>query len=65
MKKYVILLLASMIAWPANAHTGEHSAGFLANVLHYISQPSHFAYIIIGAIVGSLAVHFMAKKKTR
>ncbi len=49
------LLLA--LSAPAYAHNGEHTAPFLANILHWLSSPTHALYSVLGttAVIISLA----------
>ena len=47
------LLLA--IAAPASAHTGDHSAPVLANIMHWLSSPAH-GLIVAAALVIITAV---------
>ncbi len=51
------LLLA--IAAPASAHTGDHSAPVLANIMHWLSSPTH------GLIVATLVVITAAALRRR
>ena len=53
--------IASLSAVPAFAHTGSHEASFLANLMHWLTSPTH----ALLAIVGSAAVVALAVKIKR
>ena len=50
--------LAALAATPAFAHPGPHNFGFVGNTIHFLSQPDHALF----AVLGSLAVIVIARK---
>lgn len=66
MKMKTLLILGSTLAATsshASAHTGDHSAPLLANVIHWLSSPTHALFSVIG--VGIIALAFTAMRKRR
>ena len=42
------LAIASLIAPAAFAHAGSHDSGFMANLVHWLTSPTHAMLAIIG-----------------
>ena len=64
--KYLLLASAAMLglfAMPASAHNGEHSDGIMANLVHYITQPTHLGMMALGAIIGFFIVRALKPTK--
>lgn len=57
----IIAALAATSAVPAFAHPGPHEAPLPANIVHWLTSPTHAAL----AIVGSAAVVLLARKLKR
>ncbi len=53
-----ILVLAS----PASAHNGEHTASFISNALHWLSSPSHALFSVIATMVILTIAHKIMRK---
>jgi hydrogenase/urease accessory protein HupE len=47
----------------AHAHEGDHSAGIVANVIHWLSSPTHSLFAVLGGMVVGGAIVYMARKK--
>jgi len=43
--------LIALSAVPAYAHDGDHSVSFIANIVHWLSSPSHSLFAVIGGVV--------------
>lgn len=56
-------LAASALATPALAHDGDHSFGFVANALHWLSSPTHSLFAVIGGVIVVAAVAKLMKKR--
>lgn len=54
--------VALAIATPALAHDGDHSVSFVANVMHWLSSPTHSLFAVIGG-VAFVALLLAARKK--
>lgn len=53
----------ALIPTTAYAHDGDHSASFIANVLHWLSSPTHSLFALIGGlIIVGLIVKFAKKR---
>ncbi len=52
------------LAAPAHAHDGDHSAPILANVIHWLSSPTHALFAVVGGVAIS-ALIITAVRKTR
>ncbi len=66
MKMKTLLILGGTVAAissPASAHTGDHSAPLLANIIHWLSSPTHALFSVIG--VGVITLAFTAMRKRR
>jgi hydrogenase/urease accessory protein HupE len=59
------LLVANLLiaVFPTNvfAHTGEHHASWLSNLVHYIISPVHLLMTISAGIVLGLVIHGIRK----
>lgn len=53
--------VAAVSAIPAFAHAGPHDASMMANIIHWLTSPSHAAF----AVIGSLAVVALIVKLKR
>lgn len=53
--------IASLSAVPAFAHTGSHEAPMLANIMHWLTSPTH----ALLAVVGSAAIVALIVKLKR
>ncbi len=67
MKRRILSLAAAgmtpLMAASAFAHDGEHGAVFLANVMHWLTQPSHSLFAVIGGIaVAGLIIRSRKKR---
>jgi len=55
-----IALMAMAI--PASAHNGDHSLGFVATAMHWLSSPTHSLFAVIAGIGISAAIFKLARK---
>jgi len=53
--------IASLSAMPAFAHAGSHEASLLANIMHWLTSPTH----ALLAVVGSVAIIALIVKMKR
>lgn len=49
-------------ATPAFAHDGDHSAPLLANIMHWLSSPTHALFAVIGGVAVSALIIKIARK---
>ncbi len=56
---FIASAIASL-AVPAAAHTGSHEASLLANLMHWLTSPSHALLAVVGA---AAIVAFIIKLK--
>jgi len=61
-KIFVAALTALAVAAPAHAHDGDHSAAFIANVIHWLSSPAHSLFAVIGGVAVSAAIIKLSRK---
>jgi len=54
---------ALAVSMPAFAHDGEHSHGFFATAMHWLSSPTHSLFAVIGGVVISALIYKAVKKK--
>lgn len=47
------LLLLMLLPAQAHAHPGDHHGGFLSAITHLLSEPDHFALLVV-AVVGAV-----------
>ena len=47
----------------AHAHEGEHSAAFIANVMHWLSGPTHSLFAVLGGLGVAALILRSARKK--
>ena len=52
----------SLLPATAHAHDGEHAALFLANILHWLSSPSHSLFAVIGGVAIAALIIKAARK---
>lgn len=52
-----------LAAAPAFAHDGDHSHGFIATAMHWLSSPTHSLFAVIGGIAIVGAVVAITKKR--
>lgn len=57
----ISVVMASLSAVPAFAHTGPHEASFLVNLMHWLTSPTH----ALLAVVGSAAIVALIVKLKR
>jgi len=57
----ISVVMASLSAVPAFAHTGSHEASFLVNPMHWLTSPTH----ALLAVVGSAAIVALIVKLNR
>lgn len=50
------------MATSAHAHDGDHSATLLANILHWLSSPTHALFAVVGGIAASVLIVKLARK---
>ncbi len=62
-KTIVGTMAAIAISAPAFANNGDHSLGFVATAIHWISSPSHSLFAVLGGIAISALIYKAAKKK--
>ena len=55
-------LVASLIAAPAFAHEGEHSASFVVTAMHWLSSPTHALFASIAGIAAAALIFKIATK---
>lgn len=46
----------------AHAHDGDHSAPLLANIIHWLSSPSHAFFAVVGGVVLSAVLIKIIRK---
>lgn len=54
-------LLAS--ALPAAAHDGDHSVSMIANIMHWLSSPTHSLLAVLGGLAGAVLMTYIARRK--
>ena len=61
----IILGVAAALAVsaPALAHDGDHTLGFVATAMHWLSSPTHSLFAVIGGIAISALIFKALKKK--
>lgn len=47
----------------AHAHEGDHSAMVLANILHWLTSPTHALFAVVGGVAASALIIKLARKK--
>ncbi len=52
-----------LIAASAHAHEGEHGAVVLANILHWLSSPTHSLFAVIAGVTVSTILFRIARKR--
>ena len=52
-----------LIAAPAFAHDGEHSHGFVATAMHWLSSPTHSLFAVVGGVAVVGAIVAIRKKR--
>lgn len=63
LKTLSTVAVALAAATPALAHNGEHSHGFVATVIHWLSSPTHSLFAVIGGAVIVALIYKATKKK--
>jgi len=63
--KSIMAVFAALAAsTPAFAHTGDHSASIFANIIHWLSSPTHSLFALVsGLIIVGGTVAFTRKKR--
>jgi len=62
--KTILGVMAAMaVSAPALAHDGDHSLGFLATAIHWLSSPTHSLFAVIGGVAISALIYKVARKK--
>lgn len=56
-------LILALSATPALAHEGEHNAFALANVMHWLSSPTHSLFAVIGGVAVAAIIFKLSRKK--
>ena len=51
------------MAAPAFAHTGHHDANVVANMIHWLSQPSHAVPTVLAAAIIIAGVTFARRQR--
>jgi len=46
----------------AHAHNGEHGTAFMANILHWLSSPTHSLFALIGGAAVAAFVLYSVRK---
>lgn len=59
----LMTVLAALSAMPAAAHNGEHSHGFVANIIHWLSSPTHSLFAVIGGVAVASLIFKYARKR--
>lgn len=49
-------------ALPAFAHEGDHSAPVLANIMHWLSSPTHALFAVVAGAAISALIFKLARK---
>ena len=64
LSKFTALAAAASLAAavPAYAHEGDHSAPLLANIMHWLSSPTHALFAVIGGVAVSALIIKLARK---
>lgn len=52
-----------LVSASAHAHDGEHGAVILANILHWLSSPTHSLFAVIAGVAGSAVLFRIARKR--
>jgi len=62
--KITLAVMAALAAnTPALAHDGDHSSMVLANIMHWLSSPSHSLFAVIGGgIIAGIIIKRTKKK---
>lgn len=47
----------------AYAHDGDHTSGIFANIIHWLSSPTHSLFAVIGGLAISAVIVKTARKK--
>lgn len=55
--------LFALSATPAFAHDGDHSASFLANIMHWLSSPTHSLFAVIGGLAVAAVIIKLSRKR--
>jgi len=50
-------------ALPAAAHDGDHSVSMLANIMHWLSSPTHSLFAVIGGLMGAGLIAYISRRK--
>lgn len=56
-------MAALAVSAPALAHNGEHTHGFVATAMHWLSSPTHSLFAVIGGVAVSALIYKAMKKK--
>lgn len=62
-KKILGAVAALAVSTPALAHNGDHTLGFVATAMHWLSSPAHSLFAVIGGVVISALIFKALKKK--
>ncbi len=62
-KLFLGTVAALAVSTPALAHDGDHSLGFVATAMHWLSSPTHSLFAVIGGIAISALIYKAVKKK--
>lgn len=57
------VVTALAVSSPALAHDGDHSLGFVATAIHWLSSPTHALFAVLGGVAISALIFKAAKKK--
>ena len=55
--------LIALSATPAFAHDGDHSTTVVANIIHWLSSPSHSLFAVIGGLVVAAVIVKISRKR--
>ncbi len=62
--RHISGILFIVLAGNAYSHTGTHTDGWLKTVLHFMSSPDHFPFIVIVIVILGLVIrHVVSGQK--
>jgi len=62
--KIILGVVAALtVSAPALAHDGDHTLGFIATAMHWLSSPTHSLFAVAGGVAISALIYKASKKK--
>ena len=62
-KSLAAITAFTAIAAPAVAHEGDHSATVVANIIHWLSNPTHSLFAVIGGVIVAGLIVKLSRRK--